>query len=210
MAKQDSPIKRSERQLARAYWGTTHMHDLLIIEHPDPHSLILKKTRAGGLRNLIGTVIFFVFWYGILFAWLWPELWRRGGLVNFIFSIRDWVWLLQTITSKQPMLGLFILVPLLALPKVFKAIKISLFGEVFLFDAFAKTVSRDGKQKAMFGDIRGVELRYFSDEDSNDYRVSVLLNSGSSLYITESNNHEQMANAAADIASVLNTEVVKA
>lgn len=186
------------------------MNDELKIEHPDTHSLILRKARASGLRNLIGTIMFFALWYGCMFAELWQELWRKGLLLDFIFSIEAWGTLLQTVAHENPVGLLFILVPLLGLPELFKSIKTALLGEVFLFDGSAKAISMDTKQRASFADIRGVEIRDLSDEDSNSYRVSVLLNDGSSMQITESKDHEQMAVAASDIARVLNAEVVKA
>ena len=202
MAEQDSPIKRLQKRLANAQWGTTHMRDTLKVEHPDPHSLVLKKTRAGGLLNLSTTLIFYVVWYGFLIAPFWPG----GNLFNF----EAWLTRLQAITRQLPFLWLFLLAPLLGLPQLFKAAKISLLGEVFIFDGFTRAILKDGKQTALFADIRGVEIRTFSHEGSNDYRVSVLLHSGSALYVTASSDYERMANTAADIARVLHTAVVKA
>lgn len=178
------------------------MADRLKFERPDPHSLIVRKNRAGGLLNLAGFLFFFIVWYGFLIG----PLWTKGGL----FSLEAWQAALQSLTRQAPFLWLFILAPLFSLPQMLAALKISLWGEAFVFDGLAQVILKDNQPAAQFADVRAVEIRAFADEGGNDYRVSVLLHSGQALHVTTSNNDEQMASLAADIARILNTGVVKA
>jgi hypothetical protein len=190
------------------------MKDQLIIDNPDPYSLTVKKTRAGGLRNVVGTLALLMAWYGFLFGPPLLEMWRAGDfgqLLSGLSSLESWSTVGQTITRENPWLWLFIIAPLFALPQLLRATKITLFGEVFHFSGITQSISRDGKQQALFADSRKVEIRTVVDSDGpDDYRVSVLLDDGASLFVTESDNYDQMANLAGDIARVLNTEVIKA
>jgi hypothetical protein len=190
------------------------MKDSLRIEHPDPQSLIIKKTRAGGLRNVLGTLALLMVWYGFLFGALLYETWRTGQtgqLLSVLTSLEGLSTIGQVITRDNPCLWIFIIAPLFAVPQLVRAVKIGLFGEVFHFDGIAKNISRDGKQHSRLADSRIVEIRTVVDSDGpDDYRVSVLLQDGSSLFVTESDDYEQMANLAGDIARVLDTGVIKA
>jgi hypothetical protein len=192
------------------YVAGAPMKDQLIIEHPDPSSLTIKKTRVGGLLNVISTLAFFIIWYGFLLGEPLSELWRTGQLITVLSSVEGWSTLWGIITRDNPGLWIFIIAPLFALPQLLRTVKISLFGEVLHFDGIARNISRDGKQRSLFADSRNVVLRTVVDsEGPDDHRVSVLLKDGSSLFVTESDNYEQMANLAGDIARVLNTGVIK-
>ena len=186
------------------------MKDQLQIEYPDPYSLIVKKNRAGGLRNMVGTLVFFGVWYGFLFGPALAELWRRGELLSVLFNPDAWSILGEIVTRENPCLWLFIVGPLFALPQLLRAMKIALFGEVIHFNGQDKSITKDDRQRALFADGRGVEIRTVVDSDGpDDHRISVLLNDGSSFFVTESSDYEEMANLAGDIARVLNTGVVK-
>ena len=187
------------------------MKDRLKIECPDPLSLTIKKTRVGGLYNVVGTLAFLSAWYGFLFGLPLLELWRLGQLSGVLFSLEGWSALGRTITLENPCLWIFIIAPLFATPQLLRALKIGLFGEVFHFNGLAKSISKDGKERALFADSRSLEIRTVADSDGpDDYRVSVVLNNGSSLFVTESDDYEHMAILAGDIARVLHTGVVRA
>ena len=187
------------------------MNDRLTIEHPGPQSLVVSKNKAGGLETVAGYLIFYMFWYGIHFAGPLQELGRTGDPFMHLLSLEGWLAFWRSATPDGSLDWIFLGVPLLALPNLLRPLKIVLFGEVILFDGSARIISRDGKQGTLYADTRGVEIKIIADSESPDhYRVSVLRNSGPSLFVAESDNYEPMANVAGDIARVLNTEIVKA
>jgi hypothetical protein len=187
------------------------MKDCLAIEHPDPGSLTIKKTRWGGLRNAISVLGVLTFWYGILLGPEWLVLRQHGRLPEGLTSLGGWVTLLREVAGDNPCLWVFLLAPLLFLPPLIGQLKISLVGDVLVLNGTAETISRDGRHLALFSESEGVQLRTVRDDEGRDtHRVSVLLSGGASLIVTESDEVEQMATLADDIARVLNTPVVKA
>jgi hypothetical protein len=187
----------------------TGMEDQLLIEHPTPRSLRVEKTRAGGLRNVLGVLAFYAIWYGALLAKPLSELWHAGHMSAVLFSLEGWVTLVRSVTHDSIIVWFFLCAPLLGLPQLIGQVKISLFGEVLLFDGFAKTVVRDSEQPTKLSDRGGVEIKSVLDDEGPDkYRVSVLLKDGSRLLVSESSDVGQMTKLAGDIAGVLNTKVV--
>jgi len=193
------------------------MNDQLILEHPDPCSLIVKKTKGGGLRNLVRTIavvtvtylVIFIFWYTSSTPPL-DKLWRTGELFAVLVSLEAWSAQWRAVTREDAWLLIWVALPLFTLPDLVKALKISLVGEVFHFNGIDQTLSKGGRQRALFSDVRGVEIRtVIGNETPDHHRVSVLLNARSRLFVTESHNHQQLLHVAGEIARVLNTGVVE-
>ena len=184
------------------------MSDQLKIEHPDPSSLSVKKTKIGGLFDLFASLGFLMVWDSVVLSgFIWTA---TGQLPTDLLTRHGWFTVMRTLTDAGTLGWMFLIALLFPLLQLFRSLKTGLFGEAFLFDGLARIISKNGKQRVHFSDCRGVEIRTIGGEGPAEYWVSVLLHSGGSLFVANSTSHEQMAKLAGDIARVLNTEVFTA
>lgn len=127
---------------------------------------------------------FFALWYGMLFGWA---------------GDRD--------LSNNWMIWIFLAAPLLTVPTIVRLVRTCLMGRVSEFDGMARTVRRNGKD---VDNIQKVQLRTIRDSESAaEYRLSLVLDDGSKVALAHTTDEEKVAQAADDIADLLDVEVVK-
>jgi len=167
----------------------------LAVKERNHNKLLLQRSRlkeAGGLSILL---IFFIFWYyGILR--------KEISDNNFIEAIINTV-------SNEPMLLLFLGAPLLASKQIIVAVKTIYSGDLYLFDRSQGEIQQNGKHLLNFSAVQNVQIRFISGGDSSDeYKLSLLLISGSKHFIETSNDESAIKDIAEHIADILNVSLV--
>jgi hypothetical protein len=178
------------------------------IETPDSNSLLLRKSRAAGIRSLLGPLLFYAAWYAVLGDVV-LQLWPLGLPFGALAHVEGWVALFQHLSGIGARQLLFVILPLTALPQILAAARISIWGWSLLLDGNARVILQGGRRKALFGDVRAVKVATTSTEGVDDYLVSILLTDGRALHITQSRDRELTAKLAADTARLLTCQVVK-
>src|SRR5262245_54570552 len=136
------------------------------IDRPHPSKLVVVKSRSSHMIGFFFGIAFFAVWYGILLGE------SLSSLEAFLNKLRD-------ISSSQPWLWFFILVPLLSVRQLWKSLIIALHGENIVFDSADLTVSKSGQKLATFSEIRVVDIKKVSGEHT-DYYLSLILKDGRS------------------------------
>jgi hypothetical protein len=184
------------------------MHSQMKLEYPDPSSLSVKKTKAGALMGLVVSLGFIIAWDVSVLVGFLPEI--TGQSPASLLTLQGLFTIVRLLADGGTVGWMFIVAQLILLIHLLLSLKACLFGEVLLFDGVARAISRNGKQRALFSDCRGVEIRTVSGADLPEYWVSILLHGGGSLWVASDTRQEPMAHLAGDIARVLNLEVFTA
>ncbi len=150
------------------------------------------------LENILWFTLFIIFWSFLLSSVLQID----PNDENIIDSI-------YVTLQKEPMLALFLLLPLLLLNKFLYFLKIITFGENVVFDGKRKKVYKNSKQICNFEVVEKVQIRLISVIDSADqFRLSLVLNDGTKIFIEESNVESIIKDIAEGIADIINVSVV--
>lgn len=166
------------------------MNDRIVLLKPRPDMLVVRHSVASAGLYLVFHLAFIALWY-------WLLLERADDLLRGALSENLMIWI-------------FLAAPLLSVPTIVQLVRTCVKGRVYEFDGMGRTVTRNGKDVTRFYKIKKVQLRTIYDPESADeYRLSLVLDDGSKVALAHTTDEEKVAQAADDIADLLNVEVVK-
>ncbi len=112
------------------------------IHRPNPQILIVTKSRLANVGYLTLFILGFGIWYTILLG-------------------------------RESYPGLFfLLAPVVALPKLYKILKIVAVGEQFSFDGMKRAICKNNKLLARFDEVSALQVRTISDGETEEYRLT--------------------------------------
>lgn len=151
---------------------------------------MLSKSKAASLLGLALTLAFFSVWYLVMIR-------QIGGAAPSMRPFQLFRWI-------------FLLAPLLIVPKIWEFIKVAAIGDVLTFDRTTDRVLRNGTILSPLSQIDYVQIRTFPDPEGSHYhRVSVLLKDGTKIEIHQSSDQELISSLAENIADYAGVQVVK-
>lgn len=162
------------------------------------HSKAKFVIERSKLENILWFTLFIIFWSFLLSSVL-PIDPNDENIIDSTYVT----------LQKEPMLVLFLLLPLFLLKKFFNFLKIITFGENVVFDGESKKVYKSSKQICNFEVVEKVQIRLISGIDSADqFRLSLVLNDGTKIFIEESNVESIIKEIAEGIAEIIDVSVI--
>lgn len=166
------------------------------VSRPSSQILVVTKRRLPRIGWLAFYISFFAFWYYSLLS--------LGEIPNGVHPFDH----VRARLSEQPFLWLFVLAPILAIPQMFKALKIVVVGEEFTFNGMTRTVLKNQKRLAGFNEIAHLQVRTIQGK-STEHRLTAVLHTGDKIEIHNSSNASDIIALADDIADMLGVSVVR-
>ena len=162
------------------------------VSRPAPNVLDLTR---GRLRSVVGIVLwaaFCAYWYSSVL-----NVEERPAGTS----------LLEYLTENPSLLAVFV-VPLLGVPWVLNAIRVSVLGETLRFDGAMRTVTRNRRVLATFDDVKHLQLRSTGGHDKVHW-LTMILRDGKKLEIEHGSDLAEVVALADGIADVVRVEVVR-
>ena len=179
---------------SRSLWSSmSRTSPPLRLTRLSPQELVATRSRARSLFELLGTLTFFAVWY------LWLFGMTRPSAGDFIERIRE-------LTAEQPFMWVFVLAPLLAVPRLLRLAMFVAQGESFSFNALTRTVSRNGEVVARFDEVEGLQIRTIGGELA-EYRLSMVLRGGDRVTLDQDSDIDGICGIADAIADVTGTSI---
>ncbi len=166
------------------------------IERPEPHLLVVRKSRPASLAVLLLCVGGLVMFYEFVFV---PQQQARDMTPNPGTDIGTIV-----LTVVLPL----VVVAGLAGP-VYKSCKILFFGEEFHFDKKLKVISRDGAELTRFMMVNYIQLYTDPDSDGDDHTVSIVLHNDDKIVIEKSADGDEMNEVAETVADFIGATLIR-
>ena len=134
------------------------------IRRPNPQSLIVTKSRLSNFGRLALLIVFFCVWNFFLLGSKGTETYN---LIKF----------------------LCMLLSLILLPAIYQSLKIVVVGERFSFDGVQRTILKNQKSLARFGEVAHLQIKTIgpSGDVPETHHLSVVLESGKKIEIHNSN-----------------------
>jgi hypothetical protein len=132
------------------------------IHRPNPQILIITKSRLSAIGLLSFLIAFFGFWYYyVLQLESIPE-----GAQPFDYII--------ACLFAEPTLWLAVLAPVVALPTMYKSLRIVTVGEQLFFDGTKRAIFKNNKLLVKFGEVAHLQSETISGE-ADEYRLIAVL-----------------------------------
>jgi len=158
-----------------------------VVDRSNPKRLVLRRAVLGEAVGLVFGLVFLPFWCWLVF-----------------FDGAD--------GPARPTSWVFWLFLVIALGLAGETLKdlVAFFPRrTFVFDGTTRSVMRDGKQIARFGDVARVQLRVIEDGAARtEYRLSLALKDGSKVAIAQTTAQARAREAAQETANLLGVELV--
>lgn len=161
-------------------------------------SKVKLKIERSRFENIVWFILFIVFWGFLLSAVLQIDPHDENVINSTYVKIKQ-----------EPMLAIFLLLPLFLIRKFIHFLNVVTFGESYVFDAEKEKVYKNAKEFCKFDVVEKVLIRIFTATDSADqYRLSLVLYDGSKIFLEESCDSTTIKEIAESIADVLQLSVV--
>ena len=165
------------------------------VSRPGSQILVITESRLHAIGFLALYLGFFAFWYYVAL-----DLGKIPDGVHLFDHVLDRL-------SAQPWLWLFVLVPVLSVPNIFKGLMIAVVGEELTFNGVTRTVLKNHKRLAGFNEIAYLQIRTIQGK-SAEHRLTAVLQTGDKIEIHTSKASDIIA-LADDVADILGVKVVR-
>ena len=171
------------------------MFKSLLIENPNNYSLIIRPSRWSSLFILLFYLIFFGFWY--------------GSILGKMSSPQEVVEKIRIIFQEDQFMILFLLAPLIGLPRLLDNLQIFFGRKTFYFDSLKRTITKNNKILAEFREVEEIQIRRFSrSKEGDEYSLSIALKQKKKIKIIQSSDFENLCEAADEISSFIGVSIV--
>ena len=128
-----------------------------------------------------------------------------SSLVVSVGSAALLIWLAWLVET--PWLWFALVAALLKLRDIIRNAKHLVGGVTFKFDGITKTIARNEKRIANFGDVEKVQIRTAQENEDDIYRLSLVLTDQRKVFLCETTDKRRITEVAQQVAGLLDVEL---